>query len=422
MPADDEADVSAESASAEDISAELEGSENNIEAKSDDEPLILSEDVTDDVIEDAEIVEDEVSAADESTETEIETQIAAPAPVVERTGPGAGSLVFGGVVAGAIGFGAAMLGQQNDWFNTGTSDTSETSALIEAQSEKINAQDELIASQSAEIDAISKELDQALVQIEGISGTSDLSSEMTSVRSDVDGLTQDVAALNAKIDTLSGQLEEIIARPAVLSPDGEAEMQEQLKAFQTELETAAAAAKAEIEAAEQRASEIEQAALAEAKAAARRAAIADVKTALENGTPFAEPLGELEGPPEALASVADSGVTTLGALQEEFPVLARTALGEAQELPENASTGDRVTAFLRRHTNARSLSPKDGDDVDAILSRAEAALGQGEIGAAIAEIETLPPESMNVFSSWVNSAQKREQAVSALSALAASAQ
>ena len=134
MPADDEADVSAESASAEDISAELEGSENNIEAKSDDEPLILSEDVTDDVIEDAEIVEDEVSAADESTETEIETQIAAPAPVVERTGPGAGSLVFGGVVAGAIGFGAAMLGQQNDWFNTGTSDTSETSALIEAQS------------------------------------------------------------------------------------------------------------------------------------------------------------------------------------------------------------------------------------------------------------------------------------------------
>ena len=77
----------------------------------------------------------------------------------------------------------------------------------------------------------------------------------------------------------------------------------------------------------------------------------------------------------------------------------------------------RLAAFVRRQTNARSLSPQEGDDADAVLSRAEAALRDGDLGAALAELEALPDAAKPALSDWISAAEERRDAVSAVESL-----
>ena len=62
-------------------------------------------------------------------------------------------------------------------------------------------------------------------------------------------------------------------------------------------------------------------------------------------------------------------------------------------------------------------SMSHGDNPDAVLSRAEAALRDGKLTEALAEIETLPPEALDTFTSWIDDASKRRDAVSAAQGL-----
>ncbi|MCB2133097.1 MAG: hypothetical protein KDE02_09510, partial [Rhodobacteraceae bacterium] len=66
----------------------------------------------------------------------------------------------------------------------------------------------------------------------------------------------------------------------------------------------------------------------------------------------------------------------------------------------------------------RSLTPRAGDDPDAILSRADAALKAGDLAAAIDEIAALPEGGKAVMAEWVGLAQRRMAALAAVSALA----
>lgn len=121
--------------------------------------------------------------------------------------------------------------------------------------------------------------------------------------------------------------------------------------------------------------------------------------------------------PEALLSQAQ-GVPTLAHLRQSFPAAARDAL--AMSLAETAGEGttwDRLSAFLRSQTQARSLSPRAGDDPDAILSRAEAALSAGDLAAALREVEALPPTGRDRMAEWAGLAQRRLAAREALAVL-----
>ncbi|MGB8622217.1 MAG: hypothetical protein WCD16_05310, partial [Paracoccaceae bacterium] len=80
--------------------------------------------------------------------------------------------------------------------------------------------------------------------------------------------------------------------------------------------------------------------------------------------------------------------------------------------------GDRIGAFLRTQFGARSLTPREGNDPDAILSRAEAALNAGELKDALDEIATLPEAGQQAMSGWVAKAQKRADALAAADTLA----
>jgi hypothetical protein len=187
-----------------------------------------------------------------------------------------------------------------------------------------------------------------------------------------------------------------------------------------EAERAAAAARAEALRAE---SETLQAqAEATARAALARGAILRVQAALEAGGAFDVALADLGAagvavPPE-LATHAD-GLPLLAELQAGFPDAARAALAATTKPAEGSGLTDRLGAFLKGQTGLRSTAPRDGDDPDAVLSRAEAALRGGDLPATLAELDKLPPEAAPALADWRALADTRAAAAAALAAMAA---
>ena len=153
-----------------------------------------------------------------------------------------------------------------------------------------------------------------------------------------------------------------------------------------------------------------------------QAAVLRVQAALESGGPFTAALDELQAGgatlPDGLREAAE-GVPTVTELQREFPPLARQALYVSVKATVGEGMMDRASAFLRTQLSARSLTPRDGADPDAVLSRAEAALADGAVDQALAEIAALPPEGQAVLEPWTLRAQQRLAAQTAAGALAA---
>ena len=77
-------------------------------------------------------------------------------------------------------------------------------------------------------------------------------------------------------------------------------------------------------------------------------------------------------------------------------------------------------AFLQRQLEVRSVAPRDGDDADAILSRAEAALINGQLDLALSELATLPEPAAAAMADWTATAAARQAAVTAADTLAQS--
>jgi hypothetical protein len=198
-----------------------------------------------------------------------------------------------------------------------------------------------------------------------------------------------------------------------------------------------AATAADIAAATEEATKQAQAAAADAarvrtetEAIARHSAVStalsELDAAVENGSALDGALAKLAGAgvtvPEALSAQAQ-GVPTLAALRQAFPSAARDALAlSLAETAGSAGTWDRISAFLRSQTGARSLTPRAGDDPDAVLSRAEAALNSGDVAAALTELEALPEAGRQRIAEWAGLAQRRVAARAALAALSAEAQ
>jgi hypothetical protein len=160
---------------------------------------------------------------------------------------------------------------------------------------------------------------------------------------------------------------------------------------------------------------------ARARTAAVREALASLDAALEKGAPFTAPLSVLsEGVdvPQALSDAAAGGVVSLPDLRAAFPELAREALDASIRETVDDDLTERAVAFLRAQTGLRSLAPREGDDPDAVLSRAEAALRGGDLGAAISELSQLPPAGQAVMAGWIERAQQRNTVTEAAETLA----
>lgn len=312
-------------------------------------------------------------------------------------------LVLGGLIAGVIGFGVATL---------------TTPAADGPLADQVASQSATIAALEQQIGSLeTPQIPQ--VDLSAVEGA------QAAMAADIATLQADIAALNTRIDelpTLQSPSAEPVPGPDIAAYEAEidalrAEMQDQLVAM---TETA----QSQLEQARAEAASIEQNAAAAARNAAGRAALARVQTGLESGAPLGAALDDLQAAlaepvPDALAAVRD-GVPTLASLQESFPDLARAALATARSEGVAGEETSGLTAFLRNQLDVRSVAPREGNDVDAVLSRAEAAVKAGRLSDAIAELAALPDVARAEMSGWLERAEARASAVMAGDMLATS--
>lgn len=357
--------------------------------------------------------------------------------VVERRGPGLGALLVGGVVAAGLGYGAAYLGLLP---GRGSDDTSaQIAAAIEAQSATLaSLQDQVTGLASAEppaapampeldLSPVLNELSGLAERLEGNTASLTALGERVGALEDRPVLTgsvdEDSAAMAAALDQVEQELGEERAANAAMA--------DELRTMAQEAQAAMDAAQAAIAEAEARAQDSVAASVAEAEAraeasiaaASAQAALSRVRIAMASGDPFADALSDIPDSieiPAALAEAAASGVPTLEELQARFPAAARDALPVAlREVSADGTAGDRAMAFLRGQFAGRAITPREGDDPDAVLSRAQAAVTSGDLDTALAEIASLNSEGAQAeLADWVAAATRRTDADAALDTLA----
>lgn len=325
--------------------------------------------------------------------------------VVERKG-GFVPMVLGGVIAAAIGFGAAVYMLPGGWLGAEGPDETSMQADLE----------QLVQDQAADVQALSE-------QVASLSDSLD-SDEIRNVQSDI---SDRVAELDDRLGNFGGRLDGLETRITELEeapPENDDSGAADAATYENQiagLQDAVDNLQADVDTMTQRAREQEEAAQNSARATLRRAALTRIQTALDNGSGFAPALADLEETgidiPEELGRVAESGVASLAELRESFPDAARSALEVSRQLEDDADQAGGVIAFLKSQLGVRSLTPRDGDDPDAILSRAEAALREGRLNDALAEIETLPEEGRSELSGWAEDAARRLEAINAAETL-----
>lgn len=381
-------------------------------------------------IADAELVSD--ALADRPTET-------APPPPVRRRGGGAFlGTVLGGILAAGAGFGLARM-VPGGWPVQGNS-------ALEAQ---IKAQEDSLAGLKAQLsDLAARPVQDSTEEIAALKSELQKmiadSADSAAVVDPAPMIAEATGEIQASIAALDGRLTEIEKRPvggagAGVSSTAIAAYDRQLQDLRAQIaaqngqgsdiaaqiEAVAADAKAQLAAAAQDAERLKAEAEAAVQTATTGAAMGRIRAAIEAGGPYAGAVADLTAlgmqiPPD-IAGLAETGVPTLTELQRSFPAVARDALSAALRAQTATGWGDRLTAFLRTQTGARSLSPRDGTDPDAVLSRAEGLLADGDIAATLAELGTLPAAAKDVLAPWVTEAESRQKAIAALSALSAAA-
>lgn len=355
------------------------------------------------------ILQEPDRAAEPTEESPAEAAIAAPREPARQKNGLIGFIIGGAMVAGA-GFGVARYAFP---------ETGAAQAVVALQTQ--------LDAKATEDAALRSDLDALAARPVAAALDTTLGDRVAALEAAVSE-NPDTAAFEARLTALEAKLTQI----EVASVGGEgapaaalAAMDREMKAMRAEIETqkgAGTAATAEIEAASAAAQARLDAAEAAAQTAAKQAALSHVRAAFESGAALGPALDGLKAIgaeiPATLAADAN-GVPTLVSLQDGFAEPARAALDAAIRADMGDGWADRLTVFLRSQSGARSLTPREGTDPDAVLSRAEAALRAGDLTSALAELAGLPPAGAEPMTGWVADATRRldaEQAIAELSA------
>jgi hypothetical protein len=263
-----------------------------------------------------------------------------------------------------------------------------------------------------------------------------LRQQVSRLESSLQGQSAELATLKDQLSgatAATGQLsQEAVDQINVYKADIEglrAEMgtlRDQVSALAARIDEVAADADRQIATAQSRVDEIRSEAETAVGAATVEADIAQIRAAIAGGRPFAEPLDRLKTVPDmtvpaGLEAAAASGVATIAELRDSFPDAAHAAI-RASILAASSDQGilSRSRAFLSAQVASRSLTPKEGDAPDAVLSRMEDDLRRDDLAAALAEAERLPSEAAAAMSDWLAAARLRANAVGALAEVSAS--
>lgn len=345
-------------------------------------------------------------AEDDARHAEAEARPPEPQKVVERVIEHRGSalpLVFAGIVTAALGFIAGagdllapVLGKAQD---------SEITAQVGQLGGRIDDVEAALQAVDDRVAAITQpDLSPALARIEA-------------AETALANLGQSQTDLGAQIAELGARVSELATRPLTEGASDAA-----IAAFEAELaglQSSIAEQRAQVEQMVAEARAMEADAAEQARRAEIQSALARVVSALDSGDSLAAELAALAAlgvdVPQGLNAAAE-GAPTLASLQEGFAPAARAALAAARSDGEGDAG---VTGWLQKQLGARSVTPRDGADPDAVLSRAGAAVSEGRLGDALAELDTLSEGAKAEMAAWTQAARTRQAATDAADALAA---
>ncbi|MBT7342687.1 MAG: hypothetical protein HN805_04065 [Rhodobacteraceae bacterium] len=354
-------------------------------------------------IEDAELVE---QSEPQSAPSEAAEGSSAPATPNHSTFRVMFLFLAGGILAGGLGFGAAVLPAY------------------------LNPSDPLTPIVTVQ-DALAEQLAQhgeRIKQIEAKPAPKDHTDTIFAMTEAIEALRSDIdqrqASIEAQLQALAGRLVEVEKQPLAqsLSPQAIKAYESELAQLRSDLAQVVQSASAQIEQTKAKAEELQMTTDARTRTGTITAALNAIRAAAENGAGYEAALFDLISAtevdlPEALQAHAKDGVAQLGGLQDRFSPAARAAL-KAIRLAEGPQTGEnRLLAFLKAQFGVRSLEPQPGNSAEAVLSRAQAAVTKGDLTAALSELSALPQLGQDHLQDWIAAAQSRVAVQAALSEL-----
>lgn len=333
-------------------------------------------------------------------------------------------LFLGGVIAAALGAGATV------WALPKL--PPQLAAMIPMGTDRTAALEAEIAASNAKLDSLTAEL-------KTLKSATPPPPDLSGVQAALDEAGSATRAAQETLTALEARVTALENRPAAVPMDGGAPvdlsgLQAQIDTLRAEMATggpaeaaareqiaaAVAEAQAQIGAVRDEAGKLSAGAEAAAQRAVAQAAVARVAAAFESGAPMAPALADAQAAGLTVPAVLSGDVPTLSALQTAFPEAARAGLAASRKAAPGQTLGARFKSFFMAQTGARSLEPKTGEDADAVLSRAQAAVDAGDLAAAMTEISALPQAGQAVMTGWLTQAQKRLDAARAVSDLAQS--
>lgn len=151
------------------------------------------------------------------------------------------------------------------------------------------------------------------------------------------------------------------------------------------------------------------------EAAAAALALAELVDATRSSRPFARELAALRaaapGLPELaqLAPLAEAGAPSPAALAIGFEDYAARAASRARKPPAGAGVSDRIAYAAAKVVTVRRVDDPEGDSPDALIARAERALADGDVTAALRLLDALPPRSREAIAPWRAGAERRAE-------------
>lgn len=259
------------------------------------------------------------------------------------------------------------------------------------------------------------------------------------------GSDVDAAATDAKLGAIEQRLQAKI--DAVLSQQ-ESTMSDRLDSVQTAVATLAAKLGAlaearlsgdasgsspDLAALDQRIAKLEAAlpdlsktigqGTANAKSGAAAIAFANLREAVGAGRPYTVELAALRtlapgiGDLGALPARAETGIPTVAELARAFQTVAEASV-PTPATPTDESFFDSVIASAKSAVKIRRIDAEEtGDTAGAVLARAATHLKQGDVAAAVKEVDALPAPARDAFAGWLEDAHARISADATLSTL-----
>ena len=314
-------------------------------------------------------------------------------------------LMTGGILAVAIGFGAAIgLYKYGVLF----SPASPNEAQIDIKT-NISKQNEQFSELEKKVSSVQSKLELLILR----TGTDNTSEKFEFLDKEINQFTIELETINLQLSTLSKRTDDLEKRP-VLTAVPEDIIEKHSKELEALKETLTQQ-REQVQEVMQEAEAKEAIAKKAALEARIFSAVSRLSTAVKNGSNYADALVDFEAAselkvPDVLRKYAQTGFVTKEQLIEQFPIAARLAVNSARSEGQDAQ-GKTFADYLKTQLKARSVVPREGMSADAILSRAEAAVKDDRLTDALSELEALDLTARNQMNDWVSKAEERLAAV-----------